>query len=67
MIKNPSPIGEPFRQRLKRIFYCITNYMRHRGNHMCISESHEEMLERSESIRGWNNVETPTFAMMIRA
>jgi len=23
------------------------------------------MLERSESIRGWNDVETPTFAMMI--
>ena len=54
--------------------------MSHRDNHMCISESHEEMLERSESIRGWNEVrslkrrlvskltmETPTFAIMIRA
>ena len=30
--------------------------MSRRGIHMCISESHEEMLERSESIRGWNDV-----------
>jgi len=41
------------------------NYMSYMGNHLCISESHEEMLERSESIRGWNKVESPIFAMMI--
>jgi hypothetical protein len=30
--------------------------MSRRVNYMCISESYEEMLERSESIRGWNEV-----------